>query len=108
MAEKSTKESQLVSAIMHSECYRLANLTRINTGTGRTPDGRVFRTGTPKGYPDISGNRRSDGKAVYIEVKVKPNKPTPEQAEYIRQRREEGCLAGVCYSVEDALAVILG
>lgn len=109
MAEKikSAKESRLVSDVIAAG-WKEAWLTRVNTGTVKKEDGRWFKTGTPKGYPDISGNRRSDGAAIYIECKVKPNKPTPEQAEFIRQRREEGCLSGVCYSVEEALAIIRG
>ena len=44
---------------------------------------------------------------VYIECKVKPNKPTPKQLEFIAKAREAGCLAGVCYSPEDALRLVI-
>ena len=38
---------------------------RINVGTGQTKDGRHFTTGVPKGYSDLSGFRKKDGKAFF-------------------------------------------
>ena len=98
-------ESQLLNAIIRV-LYPYCTLHRVNVGRVRTPDGRYFSTGVPAGYPDLSGYRRSDGRAVYIECKVKPNKPTPKQLEFISKAREAGCLAGICYSPEDALKLV--
>ena len=99
-------ESQLLNAIVRT-LYPHCVLHRVNVGRVRTPDGRYFSTGVPVGYPDLSGYRRSDGKAVYIECKVKPDKPTPKQLEFIARAQEAGCLAAVCYSPEDALRLVV-
>lgn len=98
-------ESQLLDAIIRV-LYPHCVLHRVNVGRMRTPDGRWFSTGVPVGYPDLSGYRRSDGRAVYIECKVKPNKPTDKQLAFITRAQECGCLAGICYSPEDALKLV--
>ena len=99
-------ESQLLNAIIRV-LYPYCTLHRVNVGRVRTPDERYFSTGVPTGYPDLSGYRKSDGKAVYIECKVKPNKPTPKQLEFITKAKESSCLAAVCYSPEDALSLVI-
>lgn len=104
--QRSREESELINRIIHA-CWQYAELFRVNTGSVKTATGYLFSTGTPAGFPDICGYRRSDGKAVYIEAKVKPNGPTDKQTAFIEKARSAGCLAGVCYSAEDALAVIL-
>lgn len=43
---------------------------------------------------------------LYIEMKVKPNKPTPEQLEFMDNVRQEGYSAVVCYSATEAINVI--
>ena len=105
MPMRSKAESYLVNDIIRA-LYPHARLERHNVGKFYTSDGRPIYAGPPKGYPDLSGNRRGDGRAVYIEAKVKPNKPTEEQMKYLAERRAEGALAGVCYSVTDALTLI--
>ncbi len=101
----SRAESYLVNDIIRA-LYPHARLERHNVGKFYTADGRTVYAGPPKGYPDLSGNLRGSGQAVYIEAKIKPNKPTEEQMRYLEDRRAEGALAGVCYSVTDALALI--
>lgn len=80
---------------------------RINVGKGYTKDGRYFDTGVPRGFSDLFGVRRSDGKAVFIEVKKPGGKVRSEQKNFIRKMRENGAIAGVCYCEEDALKLIL-
>ncbi len=77
---------------------------RANVGKLRTPDGRFFDTGLPKGFSDLFAIR--DGRIYFLEVKVKPNKPTKEQLNFLEAMAENyGCRGGVVYSVEDAEAV---
>ena len=102
---RSKAESYLVNDIIRA-LYRHCRLERHNVGKFYTADGRPINAGPPKGYPDLSGNLRGSGQAVYIEAKISPNKPTKEQLEYLAARRAEGALAGVCYSVRDALELI--
>ena len=99
-------ESQLLNAVIRA-LYPYCVLHRVNVGRMRTPDGRWFSTGVPVGYPDLSGYRKSDGMAVYIECKVKPNKPTPKQIEFITKAQAAGSLAAVCFSPEEALRLVI-
>ena len=79
---------------------------RINVGQGHTPDGRYFDTGVPKGFSDLFGFRKSDGKAVFIEVKTPTGKPSQEQLKFIDTMRKNGAIAGICRSAEDAVNLI--
>ncbi len=105
--QRSREESELINQIIHA-CWQYAELFRINTGSVKTATGYLFSTGTPAGFPDICGYRRSDAKMIFIEAKVEPNKPTDKQTAFIEKAKSAGCLAGVCYSVEEALAIIRG
>lgn len=60
------------------------------------------------GFPDLCGFRRSDGKAVYIEVKTATGRVSPEQQHFIEVARKAGALAGIARSVEDALEIVKG
>lgn len=81
---------------------------RINVGKGYTPDGRYFDTGVPKGFSDLFGIRKSDGKAVFIEVKTPIGRPTDQQRKFLKAMQNIGAIAGVCRSVEDAMKLIGG
>lgn len=81
---------------------------RMNVGTGYTLDGRYFTTGVPKGFSDLFGFRKSDGKAVFIEAKTLKGRPTDQQKKFIETMRKSGAIAGVCRSVDDALKLIGG
>ena len=74
---------------------------RSNVGKFRMANERWFDTGLPRGFSDLFAVR--NGKIYFIEVKVKPNKPSPEQLNFIAQMTNRyGCCAGVAYCVEDA------
>ena len=100
------RESYLVNDLIRA-AYPFMRLWRINTGSVMTRDGRRFTTGTPKGFPDLFGVLPADQSRfgcavpVFIEAKVKPNKPTPEQVKFIDDMKAQGAVAGVCYSVDD-------
>ena len=81
---------------------------RMNVGRGYTPDGRYFSTGVPTGFSDLFGHRKSDGKAVYIEVKTKTGKASSAQLHFIRQMKKSGAIAGICRNAEEALNLIGG
>ena len=96
-------ESMLVNQVIRV-LYQWADLTRVNTGTVKTAAGYSFSTGTPKGYSDISGNLRSNRSrsgfaiAVYIECK--------EQVRFIQKKKEQGCIAGIVYSTDQAMELL--
>ena len=58
------------------------------------------------GHPDLAGYRRSDGKAVYIEVKTRRGKVTKEQEQFLAQARQAGCLAGIARSIKEAEEIV--
>ncbi len=76
---------------------------RANVGKFKMADGRWFDTGLPKGFSDLFAVK--NGKIYFLEVKVKPNKPTKEQLNFINQMKIKGCVAGVVYSVEEAVEI---
>lgn len=79
---------------------------RINVGEGLTKDGRYFSTGVPKGFSDLFGVRKSDGKAVFIEVKTSKGRASKAQNNFIEQMCKAGAVAGICRSAEDAVNLI--
>lgn len=85
----------------------IAVLFRANVGKGKTVDGRYFDTGLPKGFSDLFGFRKEDGRAVFIEVKTETGRASPEQINFIRKMQLYGALAGIARSVEDARNIIL-
>lgn len=100
-----TEEHALMNKIMIA-VSPYAVIFRANVGTVRTADGRYFKTGLPKGYSDLSGVRRSDGRAVFIEVKTPTGRASREQLNFIEQMKKCHALAGIARSVEDAIAII--
>lgn len=101
-----SSEGKLLSDIIRAT-YPYVRLFRANVGRVKLPDGRWFSTGLPKGYPDLCGYHRISGKAVYIECKLKYNKPSEEQIKFIDEAKAAGALAAVCYSVEDAVRLVM-
>lgn len=81
---------------------------RANVGKLYTEDGRMIATGLPKGFPDLFGYRKGDGRIVFIEVKTAKGRLRPEQAKFLEQVTADGCLAGVARNVEDARRIISG
>lgn len=81
---------------------------RINVGKGYTPDGRYFDTGVPRGFSDLFGVRKADGRAVFIEVKTAKGRPTDQQKNFLETMRKNGAIAGVCRSSEEAIQLVKG
>lgn len=79
---------------------------RTNVVSGYTKDGRYISSGVPRGYSDLNGHRKSDGKAIYIEVKTDSGDASDEQKNFIEQMKATGAIAGICRSAEDALKLI--
>ena len=79
---------------------------RANVGVFSTADGRTVSTGLPKGFSDLFGYRKSDCKAVFIEVKTAKGKVRPQQEQFLNAMKNYGAIAGVCRSAEEALKLI--
>ncbi|WP_147661046.1 VRR-NUC domain-containing protein, partial [Lacticaseibacillus saniviri] len=77
-------QSEIMIAVSRAGC----TIIRTNVGKVRTDTGRMFDAGPPKGWPDLTGFRHSDGKLILIEVKNETGRLRPEQkkfAEFIKQ-----------------------
>ncbi|PGA92173.1 VRR-NUC domain-containing protein [Bacillus toyonensis] len=79
---------------------------RANVGTFKTEDGRTVSTGLPKGFSDLFGYRKSDGKMFFIEVKNEKGRLRPDQKHFIETMHKNGAIAGVARSPEDAIELI--
>lgn len=78
---------------------------RINVGKVKLADGRWFSTGPPPGFSDIFGYDQQ-GNTVFVETKLHPKKPTPEQVKFLLAAIKGGCKAGVAYTVDDAMKIV--
>jgi len=85
-----------------------AIIFRVNSGKVRMQDGRYFDTGVPNGHFDLAGFRRSDGKAIYIEVKTDKGKLRESQKKFLSIVGEYDVIIGVCRSSQEAIDLVLG
>jgi hypothetical protein len=85
----------------------IAIIFRINTGMFCNKQGTPIKTGTPNGFSDLFGVRRSDGKAIFIEVKTSKGVKSKNQENFIEQMRSSGACSGFARSIEEARKIIL-
>ena len=96
-----TPESYLKAEV---ELYLSANgyiPLRLNVGLFFTANGNPINTGLPKGTSDLIAIQPITGRAIFIECKIRPRKPTAEQLNFIRVMQKQGAIAGVVYSIEE-------
>ncbi len=97
---ENTIQDQIRSALSY-HCV----VFRANVGTFKQGN-RFISTGLPKGFPDLFGFRKSDGKMFFIEVKNIKGRLSPEQINFGKQMEEMKVLYGVARSVEDAFKIV--
>ena len=85
-----------------------AVIFRGNVGKVRMADGRFFDTGLPKGFSDLFGYRKSDGKMIFIEVKNEKGKLRKDQEHFINVMKEYPVIVGVCRSADEAIKLVVG
>ncbi|MEK4305879.1 VRR-NUC domain-containing protein [Oceanobacillus sp. FSL K6-0251] len=85
-----------------------AVIFRNNVGKVKTADGRFFDTGLPKGYSDLSGFRKSDGKMIFIEVKNEKGRLRDDQKHFINTMQQYPVICGVARSPEEAIKIVTG
>lgn len=86
----------------------IATVFRVNTGTVKTHDGRYFKTGVPKGFSDLCGYRKSDGKMFFIEVKTPNGNLRPDQEKFLKEMSKYPVITGIARSAEEAVDIIEG
>lgn len=95
--------------VMSRHYPKLALLYHIPNGGARSKGtaGRLKAEGVKSGVPDIClpvSNGKYHG--LYVEMKVKNNKPSPNQLKWIESLTEEGYKAIVCYGWQNAARAI--
>lgn len=79
---------------------------RANVGVFFTKDGRPVSTGLPKGFSDIFGFRKSDGRAFFLEIKTEKGKLSVDQKTFLTSMKTLGAITGVARSPEEALRIV--
>lgn len=97
---------QDIQNLIRAALTPIAMVFRINTGTVKTHDGRYFKTGVPKGFSDLCGYRKSDGKMFFIEVKTPTGKLRPEQVHFLKQMSQYPVITGVARSAQEAVDIV--
>lgn len=87
---------------------KYAVIFRGNVGKVRMADGRFFDTGLPKGFCDLFGFRKSDGKYIFIEVKTEKGRLRKDQEHFINTMKQYPVIIGVCRSAEEAIELVKG
>lgn len=84
--------------------YHIQNEGKRSAVTGA----RLKAQGLKSGVPDVCLPTAHGGYiGLYIEMKVKPNKPTENQKRWLRALREAGHMVAVCYGFEEARNLIV-
>lgn len=84
-----------------------AVMFRVNSGKVKMQDGRWFDTGVPNGYTDLSGFRKSDGKAIFLEIKNEKGRLRDVQERFLNTMGDYPVIAGVARSPEEAVKLVL-
>ena len=83
--------------------YHVPNEGKRSAVTGA----RMKQAGLKPGVPDVCLPTAHGGYVgLYIEMKVKPNKPTENQKQWLRALREAGHFTAICYTWEEAKNLI--
>jgi hypothetical protein len=98
---KSRSEQQLVNQIIAYLKINGHYVWRQNTGAMTTQQGRFVRFGY-KGISDILGVSK-EGKMIAIECKIKNNKPTQFQTEFLSEVKDRGGISILAYSLDDVM-----
>ena len=98
-------ESEIQSLILLEASKRGHRLWRSNAGTIQTKQGGVVKL-YPRGYPDLTGFRKGDGKFVVIEVKKPSGRLSEHQKNFAAWAKTQPIIYGVARSKEEAIQII--
>lgn len=98
------KETILQNKIIVALCENGCVARNHTVGQFYTKYGAVVNVGH-HGEADIFGHRISDGRALYIEVKLPGEEPREDQRKFLDAMRRTGAIAGVAHSIEEALKI---
>lgn len=99
--EETALQNQIIAALCQHGC-----VARNHTvGNFYTEYGGRVAVGK-HGESDVMGHRISDGKAIYIEVKLPGEEPRDDQKKFLTAMRRAGAIAGCAHSIEEAIAIV--
>ena len=106
---KYTKEGLLQIAV--SDFAKLHKLPFLHIANERSCSpiyGQMLkRMGVKAGVSDCFFPRGNDSsKGLWLELKIKPNKPTDSQLKFIQDMIAEGYSADIAYTIDEAIAII--
>lgn len=101
MNKETVLQNQIIVALCKNGC-----VARNHTvGQFFTKYGSIVNVGH-HGESDIMGHRISDGRAIYIEVKLPGEHPREDQKKFLEAMANTGAIAGVAHTVKEALEII--
>lgn len=106
------KEDNLQIAVANYLRYQYPNILFAHIANERKTThqqgARLKQKGVKSGMPDIMVFKQntSDNTGLAIELKIKPNKPTPSQLTVLGQLKDEGWQTHIAYSFDEAKEVI--
>lgn len=99
------QETELQNRIIVALCENGCVARNHTVGQFYTKYGGTVNIGH-HGESDIMGHRISDGRAIYLEIKLPGEHPREDQKKFLRAMANTGAIAGVAHSVEEALAIV--
>ena len=99
------RETALQNKIIVALCQNGCVARNHTVGQFYTKYGNLVNIGH-NGEADIWGHRISDGKAIYIEVKLPGEEPREDQKRFLEAMRRTGALTGCAHSIEEALQIV--
>lgn len=99
------RETELQNKIIAALCQHGCVARNHTVGQFYTRYGGIVHIGK-HGESDIMGHRISDGRALYIEVKLPGEKPREDQQQFLDAMSRTGAISGVAHSVEEALSLV--
>ena len=98
-------EADIQSEIMIELSKRGHKIFRANAGKIKTEFGTYIKL-FPKGFPDLCGWRKSDGKFIAIEVKNAKGKLRAEQVKFSEFANTQPILYGVARTSSEAIKIV--
>lgn len=98
-------ETILQNNIIVALCKNGCVIRNHTVGQFYTKYGGIVNIGH-HGESDLMGHRMSDGRAIYIEVKLPGEHPREDQKKFLKAMRNTGAISGVAHSVEEALKIV--
>ena len=100
MNQETVLQNEIIVALCQNGC-----VARNHTvGQFYTKYGAIVNIGH-NGEADIFGHRISDGRAIYIEVKLPGEEPRDDQQKFLNAMAATGAISGCAHSVEEALKI---